>query len=59
VVEHEHTTLFIALLKSFENAQGKLTTILDADNVFPKTYIEHVMRQINNFSEENLSTILT
>jgi glycosyltransferase involved in cell wall biosynthesis len=52
VIEHEHTTPFIALLKGFENAQGKLITILDADNVFPKTYIEHVMRQINNFSEE-------
>jgi glycosyltransferase involved in cell wall biosynthesis len=50
VIEHEHTTPFLALLKGFAGARGKLITILDADNIFPRTYIEHVMRQISNLS---------
>jgi glycosyltransferase involved in cell wall biosynthesis len=50
VIEHEHTTPFLALLKGFAGVRGKLITILDADNIFPRTYIEHVMRQISNLS---------
>jgi len=53
VVEHEHTTPFLALLKGFASARGKFITILDADNIFPRTYFECVMQWINSLS--NLS----
>jgi len=46
VIEHEHTTPFLALLEGLKNAKGDLVTILDADNIFPKNYIERVVNYV-------------
>jgi len=44
VVEHEHVTPFKALLLCIKNANGKIITILDHDNIYPSTYIETVLK---------------
>ncbi len=44
VVEHEHVTPFNALLLCIKNANGKIITILDHDNIYPSTYIDTVLK---------------
>jgi len=46
IIEHEHTTPFLALLEGLKKAKGDLVTILDADNIFPKNYIERAVNYI-------------
>jgi len=46
IIEHEHTTPFLALLEGLKKAKGDLITILDADNIFPKKYVECVVNYV-------------
>jgi len=53
IIEHEHTTPFLSLLKGLKMAQGDFVAILDADNIMPKNYVSSVFRYIRTMEGMN------